>query len=96
MSTSKVAATAAASISGALVLSEAQTGPFENGMAILMNTWPALSMAVENEFGGPESADKRDWMCGEVANLFKGMSKPVMNGLLRPARIQANKQIWTT
>ncbi|KAK6506653.1 hypothetical protein TWF481_005112 [Arthrobotrys musiformis] len=51
-------------------LTPAQTPYFENGMTILLNTWPALSMAVENEFGGPDSADKRDWLCGAVADLF--------------------------
>ncbi|KAK6362322.1 hypothetical protein TWF730_006017 [Orbilia blumenaviensis] len=51
-------------------LTPTQTPYFENGMAVLLNTWPALSMAVENEFGGPDSADKRDWMCGAVADLF--------------------------
>ncbi|KAF3211044.1 hypothetical protein TWF106_001295 [Orbilia oligospora] len=51
-------------------LTPTQTPYFENGMTILLNTWPALSMAVENEFGGPDSADKRDWMCGAVADLF--------------------------
>ncbi|KAF3936757.1 hypothetical protein ABW19_dt0202344 [Dactylella cylindrospora] len=56
--------------SDTIVLTPAQTGPFENGMTILLNTWPALSLAVEQEFGGPDSADKRDWMCGAVADLF--------------------------
>ncbi|KAK6349458.1 hypothetical protein TWF696_005742 [Orbilia brochopaga] len=64
------AAAAAPTASSTLVLTAAQTPHFENGMAILLNTWPALSLAVENEFGGPDSADKRDWMCGAVADLF--------------------------
>ncbi|KAF3914055.1 hypothetical protein AA313_de0201964 [Arthrobotrys entomopaga] len=51
-------------------LTPSQTPQWESGMTILMNTWPALSLAVENEFGGPDSADKRDWMCGAVADLF--------------------------
>ncbi|KAK6542887.1 hypothetical protein TWF694_006826 [Orbilia ellipsospora] len=56
--------------SSAIQLTPAQAPHWESGMTILMNTWPALSLAVENEFGGPDSADKRDWMCGAVADLF--------------------------
>ncbi|EPS35088.1 hypothetical protein H072_11493 [Dactylellina haptotyla CBS 200.50] len=61
---------AQAPVSSTIPLTPAQTPLFESGMAILLNTWPALSMAVENEFGGPDSTDKRDWMCGAVADLF--------------------------
>ena len=32
--------------------------------------WPALQVAVQNGWGGPESADKRDWFAGEVSNLL--------------------------
>ncbi|KAK6535001.1 hypothetical protein TWF281_006299 [Arthrobotrys megalospora] len=63
-------AAAAAAQSSNIPLTPSQTPLFENGMTILLNAWPALSMAVENEFGGPDSADKRDWMCGAVADLF--------------------------
>ncbi|KAF3926036.1 hypothetical protein ABW20_dc0108543 [Dactylellina cionopaga] len=64
------AAAAAAPTSSTIALTPIQIPQFESGMAILLNTWPALSLVVENELGGPDSADKRDWMCGAVADLF--------------------------
>ncbi|KAJ6265024.1 hypothetical protein Dda_1179 [Drechslerella dactyloides] len=73
---------AATAASSTIALTAAQTPHFENGMAILLNTWPALSLAVENEFGGPDSADKRDWMCGAVADLFScTISHPLYSNL---------------
>jgi len=54
-----------------ITLTPPQTINFEHGLTLILNTWPALSLAVENEFGGPDSADKRDWMCGAVAELFE-------------------------
>lgn len=35
-----------------------------------MAQWPALSSAVANNWGGPNSADKRDWFVGAVSELF--------------------------
>lgn len=35
-----------------------------------LHMWPALTLAVENQWGGPDSADKRDWFAGAVAELF--------------------------
>lgn len=39
-------------------------------MALSLNLWPALTLAVQNNWGGPDSSDKRDWFAGEVANQF--------------------------
>lgn len=33
--------------------------------------WPALTLAVQNNWGGPSSADKRDWFAGAVVELFE-------------------------
>jgi len=54
-----------------ILLTSTQNSKFEEGLTLILNTWPALTLAVQNEFGGPESADKRDWMCGAVAELFE-------------------------
>lgn len=43
---------------------------FEQGVALSLNLWPALTLAVQNNWGGPDSSDKRDWFAGEVANQF--------------------------
>ncbi|KAJ6442115.1 Pre-rRNA-processing protein TSR2 [Purpureocillium lavendulum] len=43
---------------------------FEQGVAYALNLWPALTLAVQNNWGGPDSADKRDWFAGAVVELF--------------------------
>lgn len=43
-------------------------------MALSLNLWPALTLAVQNNWGGPDSADKRDWFAGEVADQFPPFS----------------------
>ncbi|KAH7157578.1 Pre-rRNA-processing protein TSR2-domain-containing protein [Dactylonectria estremocensis] len=43
---------------------------FEQGVAFSLHLWPALTLSVQNHWGGPDSADKRDWFAGAVANLF--------------------------
>lgn len=39
-------------------------------MAYSLHLWPALTLAVQNNWGGPDSADKRDWFAGAVVDLF--------------------------
>ncbi|KAK4221615.1 Pre-rRNA-processing protein TSR2-domain-containing protein [Podospora fimiseda] len=48
---------------------------FERGVAISLHLWQALSLAVQNNFGGPDSADKRDWFAGAIVDLFPDVSK---------------------
>ncbi|KAK4654619.1 rRNA accumulation-related protein [Podospora pseudocomata] len=43
---------------------------FERGISLLLNLWPALTLAVQNNWGGPDSSDKRDWFAGAVSELF--------------------------
>ncbi|UNI22568.1 rRNA accumulation- protein [Purpureocillium takamizusanense] len=43
---------------------------FEQGVAYALHLWPALTLAVQNNWGGPDSADKRDWFAGAVVELF--------------------------
>lgn len=50
---------------------EKQQGRFELGVSMLVYTWDALDIAVVNQWGGPDSADKRDWITGVVVDLFK-------------------------
>jgi pre-rRNA-processing protein TSR2 len=33
--------------------------------------WPALSLAVQNHWGGADSSDKRDWFAGQIVELFE-------------------------
>ncbi|KAK3292752.1 Pre-rRNA-processing protein TSR2-domain-containing protein [Chaetomium fimeti] len=55
---------------------------FEQGVAISLHLWEALALAVQNNWGGPDSADKRDWFAGAVVELFPDVSK------LTPAQLQ--------
>lgn len=43
---------------------------FEQSVALTLALWPALTLAVQNNWGGPDSADKRDWFAGQVAEAF--------------------------
>lgn len=43
---------------------------FEQAVACALHLWPALTLAVQNNWGGPDSADKRDWFAGAIVDLF--------------------------
>ncbi|PGH08152.1 pre-rRNA-processing protein TSR2 [Blastomyces parvus] len=43
---------------------------FDLGITLILNSWPALNLAVQSSWGGPSSSDKRDWLCGAISNLF--------------------------
>jgi len=43
---------------------------FDLAISLALNSWPALSIAVANQWGGPNSADKRDWLAGAISDLF--------------------------
>lgn len=40
------------------------------GITLAINNWPALTMAVQSNWGGPTSADKRDWLCGAISDMI--------------------------
>ncbi|CUS20194.1 LAQU0S01e01112g1_1 [Lachancea quebecensis] len=50
---------------------EKQEARFELGVSMMVYKWDALSIAVENGWGGPESAEKRDWVTAVIVDLFK-------------------------
>lgn len=47
-----------------------QQAKFELGVCMAVYKWDELNTAVENNWGGPQSADKRDWISGIVLDLF--------------------------
>ncbi|KAL8304957.1 hypothetical protein RB597_004074 [Gaeumannomyces tritici] len=49
---------------------EACQNAFERGVAMSLHLWDDMSFAVQNNMGGGDSADKRDWAAGAVAELF--------------------------
>ncbi|KAL4887167.1 Pre-rRNA-processing protein TSR2-domain-containing protein [Aspergillus karnatakaensis] len=40
------------------------------GITLAINAWPALSLAVTSNWGGPTSSDKRDWLCGAISEML--------------------------
>ncbi|KAH8776500.1 Pre-rRNA-processing protein TSR2-domain-containing protein [Diaporthe sp. PMI_573] len=55
-----------ASSASAEASTDTRQARFEQGVALSLNLWPALTLAVQNNWGGEDSADKRDWFAGEV------------------------------
>lgn len=47
-----------------------QQAKFELGVCMAIYKWEELTTAVENSWGGPNSAEKRDWMSGVIIDLF--------------------------
>ncbi|CAH6723298.1 pre-rRNA-processing protein Tsr2p [[Candida] jaroonii] len=43
---------------------------FELGVCMAIYKWEELATAVDNSWGGPNSADKRDWISGIIIELF--------------------------
>jgi pre-rRNA-processing protein TSR2 len=40
-------------------------------ITLTLNNWPALSLAVQSNWGGPTSSDKRDWLCGAISDMLR-------------------------
>ncbi|KHO01782.1 Pre-rRNA-processing protein TSR2 [Metarhizium album ARSEF 1941] len=58
---------------------------FEQAVAYALHLWPALALAVENNWGGPDSGDKRDWFAGAIVDLFSEFSdSPQTNAIDEP------------
>lgn len=49
---------------------------FARAVILTFQMWPALKHAVNEEWGGPESADKRDFLISHVCDLFMGGADP--------------------
>lgn len=43
---------------------------FELGIWHCLFNWPTLTVAVQNQWGGPSSSEKRDWLAGQISELF--------------------------
>jgi pre-rRNA-processing protein TSR2 len=39
-------------------------------ISLHLHSWPALTLAIQNHWGGPASDDKRDWFAGAVSDLL--------------------------
>jgi pre-rRNA-processing protein TSR2 len=43
---------------------------FDLGIWHTLFNWPVLTVAIQNQWGGPDSADKRDWLAGAISEIF--------------------------
>ncbi|CAI6331866.1 unnamed protein product [Periconia digitata] len=43
---------------------------FDLGIWHSLFGWQILTVAIQNQWGGPDSADKRDWLAGQISELF--------------------------
>ncbi|KAJ5287376.1 hypothetical protein N7478_003062 [Penicillium angulare] len=39
-------------------------------ITLSLDSWPALTLAVQSNWGGPTSADKRAWLCGAISEML--------------------------
>ncbi|KAK8241097.1 Pre-rRNA-processing protein TSR2-domain-containing protein [Phyllosticta capitalensis] len=44
---------------------------FGQGIWFALQAWPALTVAIQSQFGGPDGADKRDWLAGAIQDIFE-------------------------
>ncbi|KAL1899361.1 rRNA accumulation-related protein [Ceratocystis pirilliformis] len=58
----------------ALPPAKARQNAFEQAVAMSLHLWPALSLAVENSWGGPDSSEKRDWFAGVIVDMFPAIT----------------------
>lgn len=65
--------TTTTTMSTAATFTPLQTSKWELGVSLVLNFWPALTDAVNSQWGGPESSDKRDWLCGHIADLWESI-----------------------
>ncbi|KAL8860638.1 MAG: hypothetical protein Q9178_002991 [Gyalolechia marmorata] len=52
---------------------------FDLSIALTFSLWPALTLSVQNSWGGPNSDEKRDWFAGAVSDLFASTPNPDVN-----------------
>jgi pre-rRNA-processing protein TSR2 len=50
---------------------------FELGVSLYLWRFQALQLAVENGWGGHDSADKRDWVAGVLADMYTSQLPPL-------------------
>ncbi|KAK7535258.1 Pre-rRNA-processing protein TSR2-domain-containing protein [Phyllosticta citribraziliensis] len=44
---------------------------FGQGIWFALQAWPALTVAIQSQFGGPDGADKRDWLAGAIQDILE-------------------------
>lgn len=49
---------------------------FARGVVARLTLWPALRIAVQNGWGGPDSGKKRTWIASVIVDVFEEQSTP--------------------
>jgi pre-rRNA-processing protein TSR2 len=57
-------------VANPLTFAEQRQAKFDLGISLILSSWQALIVAVQNNWGGNESSDKRDWFAGALSELF--------------------------
>lgn len=52
-------------------MAENLQGKFDLGIWHVLFNFADLTVAVQNQWGGPDSSDKRDWLAGQISDLFE-------------------------
>jgi pre-rRNA-processing protein TSR2 len=68
---------------------------FEQSVATALHLWPALTLAVQSGWGGPDSADKRAWFAGALVDAFPTIPAHLL-ARQRPSQQQQQQQQPTT
>ncbi len=58
------------SVVGSHLLPPAAKPMFEEGVRLVFRRWTALALAVENQWGGANTADKANWLVQEATEWF--------------------------
>lgn len=53
----------------AITFTPEQQAKWEQGIALVLHFWPALSTAIASNWGGPNGKDKRAWLAGQISEL---------------------------
>ena len=55
-------------------LAEKIQAKIDLAIALALYSWTSLTIAVQNSFGGPDAAEKRDWFAGQISELLASES----------------------
>lgn len=57
---------------------------FARGVVALLDLWPALTIAVREQWGGIDSADKKTFLASEIVELFDTRADRLPSGAIDP------------
>ncbi|KAK7204637.1 Pre-rRNA-processing protein TSR2-domain-containing protein [Myxozyma melibiosi] len=66
---------ASANIAKNQLTTPTQQSRFELGVCMAVYAWEILTVAVQSGWGGPDGADKRDWMTGSIVELYESQDE---------------------